>query len=341
MRIEIDSERDGTVQLRAAAAFCLMLAGDIPVPAVSDGETTCHVATGASLDVKFAPPAPVPVGTTAPTPLPPPPSNVLPFPPAPPVPVAPVPTATGPVANIAAASAAVSTSTNTVAPIPPTVGLASAALAPVEYDETGLPWDARIHQKGKAKKKDGTWKLQKGLDPALAQAVVQELASKRRVTGMLPELGAGYGTMPPPLPVGSGPLPVAPPPPMVPLPPAGNSVVPLPPVPPISAASVVSAQISPPPVLVSTSIPGQSAVNAPAGAVTSDAPANPYRALMDKLTQAVTDKKLDPRRIAPVVQRHGAPNFSELADPKYHGLLPGIDRDFETLIAGLPLDGIS
>ena len=53
------------------------------------------------------------------------------------------------------------------APLPPT-------LAP-EYDTAGVPWDARVHQSGRGKKQDGTWKLKKGLDPAFAAAVLAEI----------------------------------------------------------------------------------------------------------------------------------------------------------------------
>lgn len=71
-------------------------------------------------------------------------------------------------------------------PPPAAVGAAPAAPAAasvpqveVERDSAGLPWDERIHQKTRGKKKDGTWKIQKGIDAAVVQAVVTELAGQR------------------------------------------------------------------------------------------------------------------------------------------------------------------
>lgn len=67
-----------------------------------------------------------------------------------------------------------------LAPVAPAAPAASAGPAPVsaaalEFDSTGLPWDARIHQETRGKKVDGTWKLKKGLDSAIATTVIAEL----------------------------------------------------------------------------------------------------------------------------------------------------------------------
>lgn len=58
----------------------------------------------------------------------------------------------------------------------------SAAPAPangvtgVELDEDGLPWDARINSSSKKKTvKEKTWKLKRGVDPALVETVKAEL----------------------------------------------------------------------------------------------------------------------------------------------------------------------
>ena len=107
--------------------------------------------------------------TTAPAPVP---SVILPLAPPPPAPVAPVASA-GP----------------------------AVAAGPVERDSTGLPYDARIHQATRGKKTDGTWKLKKGLDPAIATAVTAELR------GATAPGVAGPALAPPP------PSMVAPPPP--------------------------------------------------------------------------------------------------------------------------------
>lgn len=58
------------------------------------------------------------------------------------------------------------------APIPPAPGV---ALTPAERDTAGVPYDARIHNKSRTKKQDGTWKLAKGIDPALVTAVMAEI----------------------------------------------------------------------------------------------------------------------------------------------------------------------
>lgn len=52
----------------------------------------------------------------------------------------------------------------------------------VELDSAGLPWDVRIHGKKKAKtKKEGTWKLTRGVDKALVDKVEAELKAAMAV----------------------------------------------------------------------------------------------------------------------------------------------------------------
>lgn len=53
-----------------------------------------------------------------------------------------------------------------------------------DYDSSGVPFDTRIHQKLKTRKKDGTWKLQKGIAETLVSNVMQELAPRIRVMGV-------------------------------------------------------------------------------------------------------------------------------------------------------------
>jgi hypothetical protein len=53
----------------------------------------------------------------------------------------------------------------------------SSANTVVERDALGMPWDARIHQAAKGKKVDETWKLKKGVDPALVATVTAELSA--------------------------------------------------------------------------------------------------------------------------------------------------------------------
>lgn len=93
------------------------------------------------------------------------------------------------------------------APLPPvaSAGPAQSAAHPVERDSSGLPYDARIHQTARGKKRDGAWKNQKGLDPAVIAAVTAELRNTASVAG--PALAP---PPPPPAPT----APVAPPPPV-------------------------------------------------------------------------------------------------------------------------------
>lgn len=138
------------------------------------------------------PPPPAPevsnvVNFPVPPPPPPPPVNTaVPPPPPPPVP--------------------------TVADAPSAV--VSATEATAEYDSAGMAWDARIHQKGKNKKADGTWKLQKGINekqPGLVEAVVKELAARKNATVSLPATSS-VPVPPPPPPTAVAPVPVPPPP---------------------------------------------------------------------------------------------------------------------------------
>jgi hypothetical protein len=56
-------------------------------------------------------------------------------------------------------------------PVPP------GTLGDVVRDSAGVPWDARIHAATKTKKQDDTWKVKKGLDPAVLAQVLAEIGS--------------------------------------------------------------------------------------------------------------------------------------------------------------------
>lgn len=210
MKLEFDStEKPET--LRAVAAFALMLAGDIDIPSVRDTDQFVRdgqgnpvvvphgAGAGASREMILPPNElprsiigkgndPYPNGYASAS------LNVVPFPTAPSAPVAPSTNSPGavqptviPVPPPFPSSAATATPSPQVASAMAAAGVQPAASAspsgPVEYDTAGLPWDARIHNKGRTKKKDGTWKLQKGLDPIIAQTVVAELAARKLVPG--------------------------------------------------------------------------------------------------------------------------------------------------------------
>jgi len=363
MRIEIDSAHDGPAQYRAAAAAILMLAGDIPqlevsgdAPAAPAGTVTQPAPSAARSNVVPFPPAP---------PAPSAPYNTSPIsaPTAQPIPPLPVAPPAGPVNSVANApqsstvtSTAITTSSVPPVFVPPVPTAAPnnaspvttiAAAGPVEYDSSGLPWDGRIHNKKHSKKQDGTWKLIKGLDPTVAQQVIQELSARR----VAPHAGVSAGVAA----MGVTPRPAEPaivtwnpPPPQVQLPPSPlgfNGSVPLPPVPPVPAATMVP---PPPPAYAMPGVVpgpaqvGSAVVDAAAGAAPGvSVAADEYRQLMNKLTAATRDKQLDPRLVSPVVQKHGAPNLMALGNPEYTHLIPTIDRDFDSLIAGLPVEGVA
>lgn len=85
---------------------------------------------------------------------------------------------------------------------------AGVSAGPVELDDTGLPWDARVHQQSKGKLKlDGSWKLIKGVDKVAAAAIIAELRQSYPRTASPSVQAPPAQVAPPP------PSQVAPPPP--------------------------------------------------------------------------------------------------------------------------------
>lgn len=269
------------------------------------------------------------------------------FPQAPPPPPPPVDTAmvltTLPIASTPSATAAPASSVSAVSAEPPV------------YDKSGMPWDERIHQRGKNTKKDGTWKLRKLVGATteqiaafdlLVQQVVQEHAHAKlqsTASANTAKLVAEHyptTTMAPPPPPppaapvlpeiaariaalngGQYPVPPPPPPPPVGLSPGGNGSVPVPPVPNGAAASMV------PPPPPSPSVPA--APSAPAGDVSGQ---DPFKLMMDVIMSAIQQQKIKPDQIPLVLQHNGAPNLSDLS--KMPHLIPAIKEHFEGIIAG-------
>lgn len=273
-----------------------------------------------------APPAPLDI------PPPPPPANVLPF--VPPAPVAPMtsPSLT-PTAPITA-PAAVAATVPAVSGAPLTAAANPVAPVADEYDSSGVPFDARIHQKKRGKKKDGTWKLQKGIDDAIVAGVMKELAPRVRHPGAasLPtqEAVAAAAQVPPaslfgqtPLPAGASTAPVS-------LPATG--ALPLPPVPPAptNPAAVVPAQnvagsvpVPPPPA------PG--AIPAPPPPAVEQPTVDPFRALVNKITQARKDGKMSAEEVTQCVVSAGAPSLQLLnAMPQ---LIPTVEASIDAILA--------
>lgn len=182
-------------------------------------------------------------------------------------------------------------------------GAATDVVSGAEYDSAGMPWDARIHQKAKGKKKDNTWKLIKGIDTAIVQAVTAELAARK---------GASAPVSLPPTSTGSNSMPV---------PPVANV-----PAPPGVSSSPASAPVPVPPP--------------PAVGV---AGASPYRALIDKITALTKAGKLAPAKVAEICQSHGAPSLMALngmqaqmsaRDPGLT-VIQAVDKDVDAAALGL------
>ena len=286
MQLTIDSD-ESKENLRLAASFLLHLAGDLPEvtngPADETGQVSALLVgrAAAALDAAYpesrVPPPPPPFTSAATAGAPPP----------PPPPPAPIADATAAASTVAPPAAVVT-------------GAASAtAVTADEFDSSGLPWDGRIHQARKGVKKDGTWKIQKGADPALVESVIKELVARK---GMAPT--------PPPAATGSAPPP--PPAPPVSLP-AGQVSLPLP---PVGAASDMSI------VIPATAAPVPAPAAPAVGAVSTG-----YRELIAKCSAATKAGKLDGAKLATIVQRHGCPSVQALRDMPH--LIPLVETDVD------------
>ncbi len=155
------------------------------------------------------------------------PQIVTPAAPAAPVEVLPDPAAVFAGANLPPPPPPPALATNAAGPaVTPT--MTEAALAAVELDADGLPWDARIHAEKKSKNKDQTWRTKRGLLPGVLEAITAEL---KLLHGVQPVFtaAAAAGSLPP----ANIPAPPAaniPPPPVtlpVPAPPAPGVAAPV------------------------------------------------------------------------------------------------------------------
>lgn len=167
-----------------------------------------------------------------------------------------------------------------------------------EVDSAGMQYDARIHQKAQGKKKDGTWKLIKGVDTAIVQAVTAELAARKGASApvSLPPAAAATGSTSVPVP----PVANVPAPPGVPAPPAGgaSSSVPVPPSP-------------------------------TAGTVGASA----YRTLIDKITELTRANKITPAKVSEICQSQGAPSLMALNSMQH--LIAAVESSIDAAALGL------
>lgn len=99
------------------------------------------------------------------------------------VPAVPVSNTVGasPLPSVPAGPQVTSTTTASVPkpPVPPVPGAAAqtdeGVASDAQFDKTGLPWDARIHSRGRSMNSDGTWRSKRGVDDATVAAVSAEL----------------------------------------------------------------------------------------------------------------------------------------------------------------------
>lgn len=243
--------------------------------------------------------------------------------------------------------------TATFPPIPaPTSGVSDAALATApavpaapstaavnpavpgadDYDSSGVPFDARIHQKTRGKKKDGTWKLQKGIDEAVVARVMQELATRIRHPGSTANIPAPpsspevlsalpsnvlFGQTP--LPAGASPAPVSLPG-SVPVPPVPTGIAsPAPLPPPVGTpANSIPVPVPPPPAVGSIPTP-------PPG------PVDPFRALVTKITALRKENKITPEEVTQCVTQSGAPSLQLLQSMAH--LIGNVEAAIDAIVA--------
>jgi hypothetical protein len=235
-----------------------------------------------------APSAPAQTETSAPklldAPPPPPSSVVIPDPPKA------APTVTG--------QASTAGTTANVAPT------STGASSVTEYDSAGVPWDARIHQKAKSKKKDLTWKIQKGLDPLIVQGVIAELSAN----GKLRQADA--------------------------FPPKAAEA----PSPPSSAAASVFGKTPLPAGAEAPQPPAPPVNNAPPPPPPSDAqPGTAFRTLVARFAAATKAGHMTPQQLNALCQANGAPNIMALNSMEH--LIPAVNTalDGELLSRGVTL----
>lgn len=266
MQIHIDTAVDKPHIIRHAAYLLLAHLGDIDH---EPGETPT---LPEQQPIEAPPPPPPPPAPAASTDL----EVEIPPPPLAP-PVAPsastapaiISTQTASLAPAATALAPTADGARMTAPAPTLVGSAATSL----FDSAGLPWDARIHQSGKSQKKDGTWKLKKGIDQGLVATVVAELVGQKQQAPATVSLFPG-------------------PTDAVPLPPESAAAAPAAPVP--SAQPAAAAPVPAP----ATPAPG---VTGPT-----------FRDLVAKFTAATKSGALRPDEVQTICQQAGAPNLSSL-----------------------------
>lgn len=192
-----------------------------------------------------------------------------------------------------------------------------------EFDSSGVPFDSRIHQKNKNKKKDGSWKLQKNIAEAVVSAVMQELAPRIRA----------------PMPASATHAPAAPPAPIapsVPNPadlfghtplPAGAIAPVSPPAPPAPQASAAPQTQTAP---QAPQAPGAQTQNQAQGQNQSPTPLDSFRALVRKITAARSENLISQDEVNQCVASVGAPTLHLLGSMPH--LVPHVEAVIDALL---------
>lgn len=198
---------------------------------------------------------------------------------------APVPPATTPETSAGPAAPA--------APAPsPAPAASAAASVSGDVDGDGIPWDARIHSEGKAKTKDGKWRLKRNVDEAVRSAIVAELKAA---------MGAPAAASPP-----APATPAASPPPPAPSSPAPTADAP-PPAPAASSTPAADAGAPPPPPPATPAAPPPPVADAPAVS-----PAQAFGGLMREVTEAQTAGKITAAQTTEIAQSLGLQGVRDL-----------------------------
>jgi hypothetical protein len=304
MQLMIDTLQESPAQLRLAAKF------------LADHAALVEAMTAGSTELVRAPAAPTPAPAApvlAPVvPLVQPVATVTPI-----VPTAPPAPPVNPVASISSDTAS------------PATTIAAVSNVVDEYDSAGMPWDARIHQKTKATKKDGTFKIQKGIDGAIVIAVTQELINAGRMRAAQPAAPVAVGA--------AAPVTLPPPPPA----PQGESqtynqayeyqgqtVSGQ-----VEAQAQTQSQTAPPPPPVN--LPGVPAVHVPPAPSVGVPDVNQpgvlppvdFRSLMNKIMAAKNAGKITAEQVLQYVQQAGAPSLQMLGSMAH--LVPVVDASID------------
>lgn len=327
-------------QLRRVANAVLALAGVSPTQTIKIGDISMDL-TPAQVSTMLADADRPDVGAEhsdldvdpAVTPV-----SAVPLPPAPPAP-------------LAAAAELFTTAPEAPAagvPAPPTVAAPPAPTAPgsavppapaapsnpvnsAELDKAGLPWDARIHSGSREKIKDGTWRQRRNLPEGERERVEAELRALMALPAnvVIGDAPTSAVPLPPAVPAAPATAPAtitASPatPATVPVSASGGEAPNVPPAPPSSAPA--TAAIPTPPA------PPASTAAAPSAPGTGGA--NPFAALMTKITSGVTGGRFTEAQVHAAMAEQGLQPSQMAHLAARHDLAELISARLDQFVAG-------